>query len=1170
MNFQRYFISIVMIFCALSVSCFAAQKLKAVAVSGGEESSLVVVENGWVFSAGAVLGHSYSTVFDRVLAGEMGTSAGLLENITAVGAGWVHAIALTSGGQAVAWGDDYYGELGNGNEGYSDYPVWVHAGAQNPSYPDSNLCNIIQVAAGRSGTHSLFVDSSHNCYATGNNDMGQCGINTSSNDNHDHYIRPQKILAGQQNPSHPADPNYPLQNIIAISGGEQHSMALETLDSNYPTTRKGRVYTFGDNLYGKLGINNIADDKKTTPQIVVSTTGSGELVDIVAISSGWDHCMALQKYVSNHATYKGRVYCWGNNGTGNCGDGYTTNRPYPVQVLDGEQDTASGYIENIVAIGAGENHGMALDANGFILCWGSNHWGQLGAGHIGDSYDSTTPVKVVGLNGVGYLSNIVKISAGYWHNLAIDSAGRAWSWGQGGSQLGTGMTSNEETPRPIPFYSDPYVLNKNQSTHYTLIQDAVDDANNGDTIIVSPGVYKEQVNIGTKQITLQSTDPNDPMIVAQTVISAPTTYPITSDYYAVNIGNSSAVLDGLTIANGGSGVLCSASPIIARCVIRKNDYYGVNCASSSAPVIKNCIIGYNFYGIYGSSVGAAKIINSVIANNGGYGISIANASAEMTIRNCTIKANASGGIYRSGGTDPNISNCILWNNANNNLSGGDTFTKVTYNCINNGYGDTTKHNISTDPCFVTPLDYHIKAASLCKNKGNPSTSFIDNEMDIDGELRKNGTARVDIGADELYGRGDFNGDDVVNFIDYATFANTWGTTPSSANWNAACDIIDDNEVNYKDLDVFTDRWLMPPDQLGTFAALSVHGGSPVLSLTYDANTPPDSNGEITVYVHTDVPLISMAMYASVVGDANITSAMSTADCNQYGWNPQYSSDPNIEPNGLLSINGATPSVVDANTVVGYFKLRPNSGQITVAVTAESIAHDINNDSVTFSTAPLTINCEPNQVSQPSIYLEYEGSMTPDPNTEITVYVHSDVPLFSMGVYATVSGDATITSAMGIADCNQYGWDPQYSSDPYIDDVNGLVGIGGGIWGISSNTPVGYFQFIYHSGQVNVAITTDSYASDANSQPVTYSTDPLIFGGESMQGGQQQSMMGGTAYGEAMAVDSLQQATSIEEPAIDVNELANWAQDLWNNDAELRATTTEEQWQNFIDSIKSSE
>jgi hypothetical protein len=294
--------------------------------------------------------------------------------------------------------------------------------------------------------------------------------------------------------------------------------------------------------------------------------------------------------------------------------------------------------------------------------------------------------------------------------------------------------------------------------------------------------------------------------------------------------------------------------------------------------------------------------------------------------------------------------------------------------------------------------------------------------------------------------------------------------------------------------------------------------------------------------------------------------MSTADCNQYGWDSQYSDDPNIDDsNGIVQITSATPNVVDANTTVGYFKLRPDGGQINVAVAAGSIAYDANNEPVTFSTDPLTIYyiaAEPNQGGgSPVVYLTCDSNTTPDPNTEITIYVHTDVPLSSMLLYASIAGDANITSAMSTADCNQYGWEPEWSGDPYIDDVNDLVGISGGKWGtVDANTTVGYFKFIYNGGQVDVVITTGSYVYDANSQSAAVSTDPLIFGGESMQGGQQQSMM----------MQTEPEALATGQPIVDIDELVDWCQNLWNTDADVRAATTQKDWQEFIDAIKSSQ
>ena len=196
MNFKRYFISITLIVCALSFSCFAFPKLKAVSVSGGEEHTVVRADNNEVFVTGygnnGQLGTGNQTnqsVFVRVSKGEMDTSSSYLQNITKLATGWKHSLFLESNnGRVLSCGDNYWGELGNGKDyftsGYSPCreltPVWIHAGQQNPAHPDSNLYNIIQVSTGRSGEHSLAIDANGFCYAWGLNNMGQCGVNASA------------------------------------------------------------------------------------------------------------------------------------------------------------------------------------------------------------------------------------------------------------------------------------------------------------------------------------------------------------------------------------------------------------------------------------------------------------------------------------------------------------------------------------------------------------------------------------------------------------------------------------------------------------------------------------------------------------------------------------------------------------------------------------------------------------------------------------------------------------------------------------------------------------------------------------------------------------------------------------------------------------------------------
>ncbi|MFA6186837.1 MAG: hypothetical protein WC770_06475, partial [Phycisphaerae bacterium] len=127
---------------------------------------------------------------------------------------------------------------------------------------------------------------------------------------------------------------------------------------------------------------------------------------------------------------------------------------------------------------------------------------------------------------------------------------------------------------------------------------------------------------------------------------------------------------------------------------------------------------------------------------------------------------------------------------------------------------------------------------------------------------------------------------------------------------------------------------------------------------------------------------------------------------------------------------------------------------------------------------------------------------------------------------------------------------------------------GGKWGtVDANTTVGYFKFIYNGGQVDVAIMTGSYVYDANSQSAEFSTDPLIFGGESMQMMSMQS--------ESLSVSPQLYVGGSSESAIsaeqfDVNGTLDWLDDLWQNDENIRNSINANDWQEFIDAIKSSQ
>jgi hypothetical protein len=135
-------------------------------------------------------------------------------------------------------------------------------------------------------------------------------------------------------------------------------------------------------------------------------------------------------------------------------------------------------------------------------------------------------------------------------------------------------------------------------------------------------------------------------------------------------------------------------------------------------------------------------------------------------------------------------------------------------------------------------------------------------------------------------------------------------------------------------------------------------------------------------------------------------------------------------------------------------------------------------------------------SAPAIRLVYDGDMNPHPNTEITVYVRSDTPLFCLDAIAIVVGNAKITTAMGSYDCTEFGWDDGWNWDPRIDP-HGWVEFGGVSWDAEAMGIIGYLKFRYYGGQVSVSFDNEyssAFSWDGNSCPaVPFSSEPLIFG-----------------------------------------------------------------------------
>ena len=125
----------------------------------------------------------------------------------------------------------------------------------------------------------------------------------------------------------------------------------------------------------------------------------------------------------------GGVKCSGVNGYGELGDGTTTIRWTPVDVVG---------ITTATQVSGGYSHSCARLSDGTIKCWGWNPDGELGDGTQADKH---APVSVSGI------TTATQVAAGRYHSCAVLSDGSVRCWGDNGSgQLGDGTTTDHLTP----------------------------------------------------------------------------------------------------------------------------------------------------------------------------------------------------------------------------------------------------------------------------------------------------------------------------------------------------------------------------------------------------------------------------------------------------------------------------------------------------------------------------------------------------------------------------------------------------------------------------------------------------------------------------------------------------------------------------------------------------
>jgi alpha-tubulin suppressor-like RCC1 family protein len=209
----------------------------------------------------------------------------------------------------------------------------------------------------------------------------------------------------------------PLIGVAAVAAGNEHTCVLTTA---------GGVKCWGSNGLGELGDGT--GTNSLTPVDVSGLTNG-----VAAISAGAFHTCAL--------ITAGGVRCWGFNSHDQLGDGTSTTRLAPVDVL--------GLTSGVAAVSAGDFHTCALTTVGGVKCWGVNADGQLGDGQACPS--DCTPVDVSGL------TTAAAVAGGLFHTCAVTTSGGVKCWGandRGQLGDGTGGTLGDHSATPVDVCTD--------------------------------------------------------------------------------------------------------------------------------------------------------------------------------------------------------------------------------------------------------------------------------------------------------------------------------------------------------------------------------------------------------------------------------------------------------------------------------------------------------------------------------------------------------------------------------------------------------------------------------------------------------------------------------------------------------------------------------------------
>lgn len=329
----------------------------------------------------------------------------------AIVGGEYFALALTPSGTLYAWGDNRNLALGQSGVGSICERYGSESYYCSPSpLTLSSLSTVTAIGAGQ--TFAAALKSDGTVWVWGGNDFKQLATATGT------AATPQAVAG--------------LSGVSRLAVGRRFALALKS---------NGTVMAWGDNTSGQLGRGG--DSAAELPAQVTNLSGA------VAVAAGGYHSLALKS--------DGSVVAWGLNSNGQLGTGNEVNFPSPQ---------ATKLPLGMTALAAGDKFSLALRDDGTVWAWGYNADGQLGNGST-SSYYISTPAQISGL------TEVVAITAGEYHALALKRDGSVWGWGSNGyGQLGRSTPTSSATPLQITGFTGSVVaIGSGLNSSYVITSD---------------------------------------------------------------------------------------------------------------------------------------------------------------------------------------------------------------------------------------------------------------------------------------------------------------------------------------------------------------------------------------------------------------------------------------------------------------------------------------------------------------------------------------------------------------------------------------------------------------------------------------------------------------------------------------------------------------------------